>query len=84
MTNALQSRIASMTADQIVTHLGTMAVMFGKARSGRWGDEASMVRAELLCALEDVHGWSEGDADILDADLFWGEDRQKSVREMHA
>jgi len=82
--NAIEAKIATMTETQIVDGLRYMGDTFGFLDSGKWSDAEREVRACLLCALEDHHGWSDYRADVLDADLFWGPESVANVHAMNA
>ena len=82
--NALDSRIAEMTEQQVLDGLKCLKGMFGTIADGTWADEAKRVRAGLLCSLEDVHGWSEYRTELLSAEMFWGAEMVANVEAMHA
>jgi hypothetical protein len=82
---ALESRIATMTERQTVDGLNMLKDMYGTLDKGnQWPSEANMVRAELLMALEDVHGWSEYQAELFEARLFWDSETVANIEAMNA
>ncbi len=81
---ALESRVATMTEQQTVDGLNMLKDMYGTIKGNQWADEAATVRAELLMALEDVHGWSEYRVELFEARLFWGAEMVANVEAMNS
>lgn len=79
MNNALENRIALMTETETVDGLNFLQESHGLISSGKWDDATKSVRAALLMALEDVHGWSEYRVAIFDARAFWGPESASNV-----
>jgi len=84
MSNALEDRIALMTETETVNGLNFLQESYGLLSSGKWDDATKMVRAALLMALEDVHGWSEYRVAIFDARAFWGPESASNVEAQNA
>jgi hypothetical protein len=84
MSNALENRIALMTETETVDGLNFLKESYGLISSDKWDDATKTVRAELLMALEDVHGWSEYRAAIFDARVFWGPESVSNVEAQNA
>jgi len=83
MNDAITDRVSQMTEAQTVEGLKVLRSMNAAAVSC-WDDSTKRVRAELLFALEDVHGWSEYQVDRIDAEIFFDAATLANVDLMYA
>jgi hypothetical protein len=81
---ALETRTAELTEQQVVDGLEMLQSLYGKMHNGKWGDAEKRVRATLLWALEDVHGWTEYRTDLLESELFFDAASVANVKAMMA